>query len=384
MKILFICGEYPPGPHGGIGTFNQLIARWLVQQSHQVKVIGVYDKTYGQSEYEEDHGVQVYRIFQGEGKFGWIRGWYQQYRQIKRWIDQNEVQIIEAPDSRGWFAFWPKLRIPLVIRAHGSETYFSHLAGKKPNRLTHFLESKSYHRADFYAAVSKYVAAENERLFGLSKKHTIIYNSLPPEALEIEVNATSERNNQIVYSGTLIQKKGVFSLIAAVLKLFNQGMDFTLMLNGKDFVGKDGVSTQGLLQKMIPEEFKGRIIFNGHQQRANLYQMYRQAAVAVFPSYAEAFAIAPMEAMLNACPVVYTSRVSGPELIESRKNGILVDPDDIQALADAIEFLLKNKEEAKRIGESGRDIILQQFSYQNVMMQNEIFYQKCISDFSSE
>lgn len=383
MKILFICAEYPPGPHGGIGTFNQLLARWLVKQSHQVKVIGVYDQSYGQKEYENDQGVQVYRIIQGSGKFGWISGWYRQYRQIRQWVDQNEVDIVEAPDSRGWFAFWPKLKIPLVIRAHGSETYFSHLAGNRPNRLTHFLESRSYDRADFYAAVSKFVAAENERLFGLKKKHSIIYNSLPPEALAVEVNTQQDRSNLMIYSGTLIQKKGVFSLLSAALQLLDQGIDFTLILNGKDFVGKDGVSTQALMQQMIPDKYKEKIIFNGHQERVNLYQMYRRAALAVFPSYAEAFAIAPMEAMLNACPIVYTTRVSGPELIENRKNGLLVDPDDIAALAEAMAFLLRDKTEAQKIGEAGRKTILEKFSYEMIMKQNEAFYSRCISAFTA-
>lgn len=38
MKIFLECSEYPPGPHGGIGTLIQLLARGLVRSGHKVKV----------------------------------------------------------------------------------------------------------------------------------------------------------------------------------------------------------------------------------------------------------------------------------------------------------------------------------------------------------
>jgi glycogen synthase len=47
MNILFICDEYPPGRHGGIGTVVQLTARALVSQGHNVVVAGFYDWAYG-------------------------------------------------------------------------------------------------------------------------------------------------------------------------------------------------------------------------------------------------------------------------------------------------------------------------------------------------
>ena len=40
MKIVFVCNEYPPRPHGGIGTFVHTIARALLQKGHQVTVVG--------------------------------------------------------------------------------------------------------------------------------------------------------------------------------------------------------------------------------------------------------------------------------------------------------------------------------------------------------
>ncbi len=58
MKICFICGEYPPGPHGGIGTFVQVLARALVAAGHEVRVLGAYGTAYHAANEEVDQGVQ--------------------------------------------------------------------------------------------------------------------------------------------------------------------------------------------------------------------------------------------------------------------------------------------------------------------------------------
>src|SRR5690606_18786786 len=62
MNILFICDEYPPGRHGGIGTAVQLLARELVKQGHYVVVAGFYDWGYGGEDEFSDEGVVVYRF----------------------------------------------------------------------------------------------------------------------------------------------------------------------------------------------------------------------------------------------------------------------------------------------------------------------------------
>ena len=61
MRICFICSEYPPDAHGGIGAFTQLLGRGLVQRGHEVHVIGVYTQPTVGSAWQEDEGVRVWR-----------------------------------------------------------------------------------------------------------------------------------------------------------------------------------------------------------------------------------------------------------------------------------------------------------------------------------
>src|ERR1700744_319828 len=59
MNILYLCDEYPPGPHGGIGTSVQLLAREMAKQGHKVVVAGIYSPGYGGEDEVTDEGVKV-------------------------------------------------------------------------------------------------------------------------------------------------------------------------------------------------------------------------------------------------------------------------------------------------------------------------------------
>lgn len=77
-------------------------------------------------------------------------------------------------------------------------------------------------------------------------------------------------------------------------------------------------------------------------------------SVLAVPSAKEAFGMAALEAMADGLPVVAT-RVGGlPEVVEHGKTGIVVPPNDQKAMAEALLRLLRNPDEAERLGEAGR------------------------------
>jgi hypothetical protein len=90
-------------------------------------------------------------------------------------------------------------------------------------------------------------------------------------------------------------------------------------------------------------------------ERERVQAEFQACRAAVFPSYAEAFSMVPLEAMAQGCPVIYSNRHSGPELIDHGRNGLLVDPDRSDEIAAAIVRLLRDGAEAARLGAAGRD-----------------------------
>jgi glycosyltransferase involved in cell wall biosynthesis len=124
------------------------------------------------------------------------------------------------------------------------------------------------------------------------------------------------------------------------------------------------------------------VYFHGHVNRERIFSALQTARLGVFPSYAESFALAPMEAMACGCPTVYTRRASGPELIEQCRDGLLVDPDCPNEITEAVIRLLADDELAKRLGRAGRRRIEESFSIDAMVRQNETFYSSCLSNFS--
>ena len=167
MKICFVCGEYPPGPHGGVGTMTRVLARALVRSGHEVRVVGVYPPDYAALDFEDDLGVRVWRLRESAIRGGWLLARYELYRTVAEWARRGEVDLVEGPDSRGWFAGWPPLPVPVVQRSNGSYSYFAHELGRAIDQTTFRLERWSYRRASAWAAVSHYTAAITARLFRL-------------------------------------------------------------------------------------------------------------------------------------------------------------------------------------------------------------------------
>ena len=60
MNLVYMCNEYPPGRHGGVGTFTRTLARAMAGRGHRVTVLGIYPP--GQAGVTTDQGVRVVRL----------------------------------------------------------------------------------------------------------------------------------------------------------------------------------------------------------------------------------------------------------------------------------------------------------------------------------
>jgi glycosyltransferase involved in cell wall biosynthesis len=107
------------------------------------------------------------------------------------------------------------------------------------------------------------------------------------------------------------------------------------------------------------------VIFTGF--REDLVRIYADLDVVALSSHNEGTPVTLIEAAAAGRPGVAT-RVGGvPELIEDGVNGFLVEKGDWQALADRMAWLLAHPEEARRMGQSGRQRVLEAFSVQRLI-----------------
>lgn len=375
MNLLYLCDEYPPCQHGGIGTVTQILAREMVKKGHKVFVCGLYPYYRTSLSKEKDRGVNVYRRFYGNwlllklskhklfGRYFNIEHSFIDYLSfLKELIKKNNINIIEIPDFNEIFRYtgprfinFPDFKIPSVVKLHGSFTLIDHIMGSKDLRETIFKkESYLIHHATKVLAVSEFTKKEVAELFSYKKEIAVIHNGIP---IIRKIRKNDNSNNSVVFAGTLAEIKGVLNLIKAWEKVVSVIPTANLYL-----YGKGGKNIFKKINNLITEKTQKSIHIKGFVTRAKLLNIYRSVSCAIFPSYVESFGMAPLESMQVGCPTIFTKRVSGSELINDGVTGLLVDPDNIQEISEAIIKMLSDKTTAENMGRKGAKMVNQKFN----------------------
>jgi glycosyltransferase involved in cell wall biosynthesis len=130
----------------------------------------------------------------------------------------------------------------------------------------------------------------------------------------------------------------------------------TLMIAGHDPWGY-GESLQALINGL---ELQKQVRLVGFQRDVPAF--LQALDVFAFASRSEGFGQVVIEAMAAEKPVVVSRIPPLTEIVVDRESGLLVDPDDPQAFANALVWLLTHPEEAQHMGKRGQERAWQQFS----------------------
>jgi glycosyltransferase involved in cell wall biosynthesis len=169
-----------------------------------------------------------------------------------------------------------------------------------------------------------------------------------PNGIDIEHRPAchSPGSPRLIVVANFRPEKGHDLLVAAARRIVDRRPDavFQLVGNGPLLnVIREHVRRAGLGHAF---EFLG--------QRTDVPHLLASAGLLLLPSRTEALPNAVLEAMAAALPVVATAVGGVPELIEHDRTGLLVPPENAEALADAALTLLNDTERARRLGEDAR------------------------------
>ena len=380
MHVCFLCNEYPPATHGGIGSFTQTIARELVRHGHRVTSIGIYPVRREVS--EEDGGVRIIRLPQGRIPALRIATNYLRMQEaVRRLHRQSPIDLLEGSE-RSFFLISPRLPIPRNIRMHGGHVFSKLILGQTPDRQKVFEERRSFRVATHVCAVSRFVGETTRKRLNLgSRPIPVILNPVDLNLFSPRDPALEEEG-LIVFVGTILELKGVRQLTDAMPKVIARYPAARLVAYGRDTVDPStGRSLVDVLRERVPPEFADRVTFAGGVPRQRLPELMARASVCVYPSHTEAMPIAWVEALAMGKAVVASRIGPSPEVIEDGVSGLLCDGRDPDSIAATLLQALASRKLRATLGRAARDRAGRLFSLENLIGRNVAYYESCIREF---
>jgi spore coat protein SA len=196
-----------------------------------------------------------------------------------------------------------------------------------------------------------------------------LYNGVDIEKFTPPKSSKNNGKPTLFFTGCWNQAKGVFVFLRAIKTLEKRRKDFHVILGGSPYIYDTGSPKEwqtkaekkvlSLVRKLKSVSILGLVDYN------ELAKVYQSTDIFVNPViWQEPFGLVNIEAMATGLPVI-GSKVGGiPEIIVDGKTGLLVPPNDIQALVEAIESLLEDEKLRVEMGREGRQRVENLFTWE--------------------
>lgn len=310
---------------------------------------------------------------------------------LKRYIDRN-IARYDIVHIHGLYRFpptyaaWQARRqgVPYVIRPHGSlDPYLYGKSTAGSVRLKQLYE-RWFDLPNLHAAGAIHYTAEEERerasFLGLKAPSFVVPNGLDwtryrelPARGALRARWGLGEAPVVLFLGRLHFKKGLDLLIPAFDALRRRVADVQLVIAGPEN-DNYGQQVRGWVRE---RGLEAAVHFVGPLHGADVMQAYVDADVFALPSYTENFGMTVVEAMACACPVVISDQVNIHAEVSGAGAG-LVTRCDVDEVSAALKALLQDSDRRRAMGEAGRKLVLERYTWSQIVKQLTMEYQKVI------
>ena len=287
------------------------------------------------------------------------------FLELVREFKRSKVRIIHTHKYKDTILAAPAAKlcgIPHVVRTvHGLREPFEGLHAFKMSCYEAIERTMHRYCVDSIIGVSSQIESKY-KTEGEVSRVSCIRNGIDLEGRSVQTDRWRTRKDFGVDSGTcligtvgrLTPVKGIPYLLQAARILLRQGANVKVLVVG------DGSIRQDLMTQTRDLGVSENVVFLGHREDTD--ELLQALDIFVLPSLSEGIPMALLEAMAASRAVV-ASRVGGiPEIIEDGFEGFLVEPMDVDSLAERCRLLIESPDVARKMGEQGRKRVERDFS----------------------
>jgi phosphatidylinositol alpha-1,6-mannosyltransferase len=352
IHILVVTVDYPP-IDGGISTLALEVSRELSRQGYEVTVLAPHFP--GMEAFDQNEPIKIVRFP------GYHSGWFRIFPMLgaaRKLVPHADLVLAVNVTYGGIAGLLARslFGVPYATLAYGYE----------------FLKFKRFWPA---AAVLRYIYAQSRGViaisrytrdqlisFGVSeKKIAVVFPGATPNPEHDEEGVASVRakypidGKRVILSvGRMVKRKGHLTLVRAMPRILKQVPDAHLIVVGQ------GPSMSACSRAAFRMGVRDHITFAGPLKSADVQALYSVCAVFALPTgegphgQVEGFGLVFTEAHAHGKPVVAGKSGGATEAVVDGETGVLVEPENADALAEAVVRILTDTEFARRLAELGR------------------------------
>jgi glycosyltransferase involved in cell wall biosynthesis len=245
--------------------------------------------------------------------------------------------------------------------------------------------------ADLIIGCSDYITQKiRDRFPQFSDRTQAVYNGVDtdyfvPPSISSESQTPNKNSYKLLFVGRISPEKGLHILLDSLPKIVKHYPQIQLIFIGPEsIISKEFIislsdeqtvaelakfypgSYLAFLKKKLILDLSSKVSFLGHMEQEELLKHYWDADLLINPSLSESFGMSLVEAMATETPAIAT-RVGGmTSAIAERQTGLLVEPNNPDALANAIIQLLSDQKLRQSMGIAGRERVMALFSWDKV------------------
>lgn len=395
MKILTVFPYFATGYRTGMITISESLPAALKKKNCEVKKIMFTKENSPKKQDLESDCIYVYARNLN------LHSLYNLAFQVKKEVLKDKYDIVHGHSGTSVLYKMLGSNTPACVTNHGIGYKIYHFYWKyRVTRNRHdflpylyYFPKKIFHPiagrflfslADRVTTVSKFTKEEVSNIYGVQKEKIDVV----PNGVSIDIftpNIPKGRKEEIMnrynFEKALLfispaPIKGLHLLIKALPKIFKESVNTKLLILGRIPSSDTYYKFCYELSKKLNVEEK--IHFLGKIDHINLPAYYSVASAYVLPSFYDNCPFTVLESMACGCPVC-TSNVGGlPEIITNGKDGFLINPTNIRALANTLITLLDDDALRRRMGLNARKKIEQRYSWDCIANRYIEVYQKTI------